>query len=87
MIHDATSFKHSSVNLIVPTGAITTPKLWTDDAKQANSQCDKMSRYIDLIPPKVLNYKNGALLKILKYLYGLSASDDAWNQKTEGSAN
>lgn len=56
-------------------------KVWSDDTKQAYSQCDEMNRYIALIPPKELNFPKGILLRILKYLYGLSESGDAWNQK------
>lgn len=69
--------------MTVSAAAIKKVKLWTvtDGEKQAYKQCDQMSRYFTLIPPKELNYEEGVLLNILKYLYGLSESGDAWHKK------
>lgn len=40
-----------------------------------------MDRYIALIPPKEFNLPKHVLLRLLEYLYGLSETGDAWNQK------
>lgn len=60
-------------------------KVWSDDAKQAYIQCDQEGRYIVLIPPKEIKLPNNVLLRLLKMLYGLSESGDAWNRKLKAA--
>lgn len=85
MIHVATNLKHSSVRLISSTSANKKLKVWSDDAKQVYIQCEQEVRYTVLILPPQMNFSKHALLKLLKILYGLSKSGDAWNRKLKSA--
>lgn len=81
MIHSSVNLKHGSVRMITSTAANKRWKLWSKDADQAFAQCDEMMRTVVLMPAPEFKLPPRTLLRILKFLYGLSESGDAWHQK------
>lgn len=72
MIHDATNIKGSSVRLTASTVANKEFEICSDESRHTFTQSDGMSRYTSLIPRKELDLPKHVLLRIYKYLYGLS---------------
>lgn len=83
MIHHIANIRHGSVRTIASTDAIKKWLIWFRDSVQTYVQEDDMSRYITLKPAPEFNLPPDVLLRVLKYLYGLSESRDAWGMKIQ----
>lgn len=55
--------------------------IWTRESNQTFVQGGSINRYIVLIPLAEFELPEGTVLRILKYLYGLSEAGNAWHHK------
>lgn len=94
MTHHIASKRHASVRTLVWTAAILNCTTKHKDSVKSYIQATKMSRYysattlwynISLKPVPEFNLPADTLLQILKYMYGLSESGDAWGVKLKTS--
>jgi hypothetical protein len=79
LLHDATSLRQTSIRLIVALAAMFGFKVWSGDVSQAYLQAvGRLARQVYLRPARELRLRPGAVLKLLRPLYGLADSGDAW---------
>lgn len=78
MIHNSLNIKHGSIRTIASTATIRRWLIFLKDGVQAYIQSDELTRYIAQIPAPEFGLARRILLRVLKFLYGLSESGDSW---------
>lgn len=81
-VQNSSNVRHGSVRLKVSVAAKEQSwDVWSQDADHAYIQSDEMTRDIYLIPAPEFSLPNDVYLHLLKFLYGIYESGDAWSRK------
>jgi hypothetical protein len=79
LVQNAKSLRQTSIRLIVALAAMFGFKVSSGDVSQAYLQAvDRLARQVYLRPTRELRLRPGAVLKLLRPLYELADSGDAW---------
>ena len=84
LIHTSKTIRYKNIRLILTISAAMNFEVWSQDVTQAYIQGENLSRTVYVRPTPDFELPENSLLKLLKPLYGLSESGDAWFQRYNG---